>query len=126
MDTRITKAEAALLLPAATLVSPRVAEVEAIRLSAIAARDAALAAALLGAVRAVGRFAGSLGRSILAFPARIETYHALRGLTDRQLRDIGMTRFDIGRVFDPTFAPRPANDPGQRPAPAEAPAPRAA
>lgn len=126
MDTRITKAEAALLLPAATLTSARFAEIEALRLNAVAARDAALVAGLLGALRATGRFMASLGRSVLAFPARIETYKALSNLSDRQLRDIGMTRFDIGRVFDPGFAPRPANDPGQAPVPTTAPAPRAA
>jgi uncharacterized protein YjiS (DUF1127 family) len=110
MDARITKAEAALLLPATTLPSPRIAEVERIRLAAIAARDKAVAEALLRAATGTWRFVVALAAAIRDFPARIETYRALRQLSDRELTDIGMTRFDIGRVFEPGYAPRPAND----------------
>jgi uncharacterized protein YjiS (DUF1127 family) len=117
MDARITKAEAALLLPAATLPSRRVTEAEALRLAAVAARDAAVAAGIRSAVAAFGRALVALARAVASFPARIETYNALRRLSDRELRDIGMTRHDIGRVFEPGFAPRPANDAGERPTP---------
>jgi uncharacterized protein YjiS (DUF1127 family) len=54
-------------------------------------------------------------RAIVTFPARAQTYQALRSLSDRELRDIGMTRFDIPRVFDPAFAPRAANDSARSP-----------
>lgn len=117
MDARITKAEAALLLPAATLPSRRMSEVEALRLAAIAARDAAIAAGIRRAARALGRGMAALLRAVAEFPARIATYNALRRLSDRELRDIGMTRYDIGRVFEPGFTPRPANDAGERPTP---------
>ncbi len=113
MDARITKAEAALLLPATTLPSRRMAEVEAIRLAAVAARDEAIAAGFRRAGRAVLNAAEALLRALVTFPARIDTYRALRQLSDRELRDIGMTRFDIPRVFDPGFAPA-ANDTARR------------
>lgn len=110
MDARITKAEAALLLPATTIPSRRQAEVEALRLAAIAARDEAIAAGFRRAARGVLAAAEGVVRALLTFPARLRTYQALRGLSDRELRDIGMTRFDIPRVFDAAFVPRPAND----------------
>lgn len=110
MDARFTKAEAALLLPAITAASRRQTDAEAIRLAAVAARDEAVAAWILGGLRKAIRLVTSL-------PARIATYNALHGLSDRELRDIGMTRFDIGRVFEPNFNPRPANDAGQQPSP---------
>lgn len=116
MDTAITKAEAALLLPATVISSRRMAEVERVRLAAIAARDAAIAEGFRRTFRAAGRMLEALVRAVRTFPARAETYNALRQLSDRELQDIGMTRFDIGRVFEPNFNPRPANDAGQRPA----------
>lgn len=113
MDARITKAEAALLLPATTLPSRRMAEVEAIRLAAVAARDEAIAAGFRRFGRAILNGAEALLRALVTFPARIDTYRALRQLSDRELRDIGMTRFDIPRVFEPGFAPA-ANDTARR------------
>jgi uncharacterized protein YjiS (DUF1127 family) len=110
MDARITKAEAALLLPASLPASRRLAEVEAIRLAAIAARDEAIADGFRRAGRAVLNAAEALVRAVVTFPARIDTYRALRRLSDRELRDIGMTRLDIPRVFEPGFAARAAND----------------
>ncbi|BDG71095.1 DUF1127 domain-containing protein [Roseomonas fluvialis] len=115
MDARITKAEAALLLPATTIPSRRLAEVEAIRLAAIAARDEAVADGVRRAGQAMLNAAEALVRALVTFPARIDTYRALRRLSDRELRDIGMTRFDIPRVFDPSFATRAANDSPQAP-----------
>jgi uncharacterized protein YjiS (DUF1127 family) len=113
MDSRITKAEAALLLPATLPPSRRQAEIEALRLAAITARDEAIAEAFRRAGRATLGAAEALLRALVTFPARLQTYKALRGLSDRELRDIGMTRFDIPRVFDPGFAARPANDAGR-------------
>jgi uncharacterized protein YjiS (DUF1127 family) len=109
MDDRFTKAEAALLLPAIAAASRRETDAEAIRLAAVAARDEAVARWVLGGLR---RALGFLAR----LPARIATYNALSALSDRELRDIGMTRFDIGRVFEADHNPRPANDAGERPA----------
>lgn len=117
MDARITKAEAALLLPNATIPSRRMAEVEAIRLAAVAARDAAIADGIRRAARGVFRFVVALGQAVRAYPTRISTYRALRSLSDRELNDIGMTRFDIGRVLAADITPRPANDAGERPTP---------
>lgn len=114
MDARFTKDEAALLLPATTLSARRQAEIEAIRLAAIAARDAAVAQAFRRALRGIARAIRVAAAAVLAFPQRLATYQALSRLSDRELRDIGMTRFDLSRVFDPTFDPRPANDDGQR------------
>ena len=110
MDDRFTKAEAALLLPGTAAASRRETDAEAIRLAAVAARDEAVAAWILGGLRSAVRMVASL-------PQRVATYNARRSLSDRELRDIGMTRFDIGRVFEPSFNPRPANDAGQRPSP---------
>ncbi len=117
MDARITKAEAALLLPAAAPVSRRMAEVEALRLAAIATRDEAIANATRSAIRTIGRGIVALLRALATFPERLATFQALNALTDRELRDIGMTRYDVSRIFEPGFTPRPANDVGERPAP---------
>lgn len=114
MDPRFTKDEVALLLPSSTPSSRRQAEIEAIRLAAIAARDAAIAEGFRRALHALARGIRIAAEAVIAFPGRLATYKALRQLSDRELRDIGMTRFDISRVFDPTFEPRPANDAGQR------------
>jgi uncharacterized protein YjiS (DUF1127 family) len=108
MDARFTKAEAAFLLPAVTAPSRRETDAEALRLAAVAARDEAIAGWMLAGLQRAIRFVASL-------PSRIATYNALRALSDRELRDIGMNRFDIGRVFESGFNPRPANDAGQRP-----------
>lgn len=113
MDTFITKAEAALLLPETLPPSRRLKDAEAMRLAAIAARDAAV----VEKFRAVARLAGRCLGALRSLPARFSTYQALSTLSDRELRDIGMTRFDIGRVFDAGFDPRPANDSGERPTP---------
>jgi uncharacterized protein YjiS (DUF1127 family) len=105
-----TKAEAALLLPGTFAASRRQTEAEALRLAAVAARDEAIASWILGGLRRVVA-------AIAGLPHRLATYNALRALSDRELRDIGMTRFDIGRVFDADLNPRPANDAGERPSP---------
>ncbi len=117
MDARITKAEAALLLPATVNPARHVAEVEAVRLAAVAARNEAIATGLRAGARGIGRAVAFVARAVVTFPARLATYNALRRLSDRELRDIGMTRYDIGRVFEASFTQRPANDAGERPAP---------
>jgi len=109
MDTCITKAEAALLLPSTRCMT----EVEVLRLAAIAARSETLATVLYVALRGIA----ALLHAVAAFPQRLATYHALSALTDRELRDIGVSRTDIGRIFEPGFTLRPANDAGERPSP---------
>lgn len=84
--------------------APSSNDIARIRAEAVAARDAALAAMILGAFRAVGRALGTL----LTWPRRLATYESLRQMSDRQLADIGLTRGDIARVFEPGF-PKAAN-----------------
>lgn len=117
MDARNTKAEAALLLPGATAASRHEEQVQALLASAAAAREEAFSHAVLSGLQSVARGIGAVVRGVARLPARLETYNALRRLSDRELRDIGMTRFDIGRVFEPGFTPRPANDAGEKPSP---------
>ncbi len=45
-----------------------------------------------------------LGSAIAALRGRQAVFNELRSLTDRELADIGITRSDIYRVFDPAFA----------------------
>jgi uncharacterized protein YjiS (DUF1127 family) len=109
MDATITKAEAALLLPDAIPGARRLGPAAANPLAAIAVRDAAIADRLRHAGQAVLDGAAALARAILGYAARRQTDAALRALTDRELADIGLTRFDIGRMLDAGFAARPAN-----------------
>ncbi len=85
------------------------AQIAAIRAEAIHARDAAIAAGVKRAFVALGRTLAALGSAIVTWPERRATYESLRSLTDRELADIGLTRGDIARVFEPEFrAPRRA------------------
>lgn len=43
---------------------------------------------------------------IAALPRRRAVIDELRTLTDRELADIGLSRADVSRVFDPRFAGR--------------------
>lgn len=91
------------LFPATS--TPDAVAIQTIRAQALAARDAAIAAMLVGAARAVGRAVLAL----LSWPRRHATYESLRQMSDRQLADIGLTRGDIARVFEPGFRlPQPA------------------
>lgn len=84
--------------------TPGSAGVDALMAEAFQARDAAILAGLRRAFSA-------LWRAVTTWPARRMAYEQLRGLTDRELADIGLTRGDISLVFDPGYkAPaRPAN-----------------
>lgn len=105
MTTEITKAEAALLIP--TPPSRRQEEVEAIRLSAIRARDAAAIGAFGRIAQRAGAAVAHAVEALVSWPQRLATYESLARLTDRELADIGLTRGDIGHVFD---GDRGAND----------------
>ena len=85
MDARMTKAEAALLLPL-----PRNFAGEQMA----ALREASGRASRAAAWQALARVAGV----VLGWPARQRLRAELAGLTDRELTDIGLTRGDLGRV----------------------------
>ena len=80
-----------------------VTDAETIRLQAMQARDAAMAALLLRGVTSIGRALAAIGAALVTWPERRATYERLSRLSDRQLADIGLTRGDIARVFEPDF-----------------------
>jgi uncharacterized protein YjiS (DUF1127 family) len=87
------------------------AEVDALRAEAAAARDAAIAGLFTRAVKGIAQFFTAVGTALVTYPERRAAYDRLRTLTDRELADIGLTRGEIVRVFDPEFRvpARPAN-----------------
>lgn len=87
MDARMTKVEAALLLPL-----PRnlvIEQIEAVRQAASRANQAAL---MHGFAR--------LADAVLGWPARLRLRTELAALSTRELADIGLTRGDIERVVE--------------------------
>jgi uncharacterized protein YjiS (DUF1127 family) len=91
------------LFPAAPQ-APSVAEIDRIVAEATRARDAALAASLRRAFGRLGHALAAIGAALVSWPTRRATYEKLRRLSDRELADIGLTRGDIARVFEPDFA----------------------
>lgn len=104
--TRITPAEAALLMPQSSLHgAPRNAEaerIEAIIAEARHARDVAIAQRITGFFRV-------LSDALTAIRTRRETIQQLRALSDRELSDIGLTRHGIPAAAA-AVSPLPAND----------------
>lgn len=90
MDARMTKAEAALLLPSPK--TPVADRVEAIRLAAAAARDAAITSWL-------GRAFHRILDRVLDWQHRQLAMRELYALSDRELADIGLTRGDLPRIL---------------------------
>ncbi|MCX8133516.1 MAG: DUF1127 domain-containing protein [Roseococcus sp.] len=89
MNSRITPAEAALLMPLATARRPSEAQqIEAIIAEARRARDAALAERIAAFFRGLCDILATLRR-------RRETIEELRALSDRQLKDIGVAPGEI-------------------------------
>jgi uncharacterized protein YjiS (DUF1127 family) len=78
-------------------------DIQAIRLAAIRARDEAIAAGLRRFFSGIGRTIAAVATAVVTWPDRRRTYENLRGLTDRELADIGLTRGEISRVFEPEF-----------------------
>jgi len=115
MNARIIEEQVALFPHAATTRITRETELEAIRFAAIRARDEALAAGLRKLFTGIGHGLVAIARAARSWPERRRTYESLRALTDRELADIGMTRGDIARVFEPGFtAPTPKAANGNR------------
>ncbi|WP_237212805.1 DUF1127 domain-containing protein [Falsiroseomonas oryziterrae] len=83
--------------------APASAEIEAIRLAAVRSRDAAIADILQRAARRVGAVFSAVADALTSWPERRATYEKLKRLNDRELADIGLTRGDIARVFEPDF-----------------------
>ena len=104
-----------------TLPTPTRAGIDAIRIQAMQARDAALAGMLRRGIAALGQALASVGSALLTWPQRRAAYENLRRLNDRELADIGLTRGEAARVFEPDFTipARPANA-NQAPARAQA------
>jgi uncharacterized protein YjiS (DUF1127 family) len=72
----------------------------------------------IGLLRGIGRFLATLGTTLLEFPERRATFERLRALSDRELADIGLSRSDLARVFDPDFrVPAPPANANLRPLP---------
>lgn len=103
MDPRLSRAEG---LPLPLLPTTRADTVAAVRAEAARARDAAIANWLHRALSGIA----AVAMAVWAWPERRAAYERLRGYSDRQLADIGLTRGDLPRVFEPGFAPAPAND----------------
>lgn len=102
MDARLTERELSRLLPPANFRDAE--EREAIRHAAMAARDAAIAQGIRRAARAVVAALTAVAHAVANWPSKRRTYAELQSLTDRELADIGLSRGDLGRVFDPDFA----------------------
>ncbi|MCW8086925.1 DUF1127 domain-containing protein [Sabulicella glaciei] len=101
MNSRITSAEAALLMPAISQ-SPSARRVEVLLAEARRARDEEL-------MRRVAGFFRGFGRILAAIRHRHETVRQLRALSDRELADIGLNRSNIGAAAAQAV-PMPAND----------------
>ena len=101
--TRITPAEAALLMPFPTR-NAEAERIEAIVAEARQARNAAAGARIRG-------FFLALRSAVTALRNRRETIEQLRLLSDRELTDIGVTRGGIAAAAS-AAAPLPANDQG--------------
>jgi uncharacterized protein YjiS (DUF1127 family) len=108
MDARLTRAEAAYLLPLPA--TPELERARALRLASAEAHQA-------GLVRATGHALARLGDALFGWVRRARIRAELGSLNDRELADIGLTRGEIDRALDAAEpAPRPAQRPTQRPA----------
>jgi uncharacterized protein YjiS (DUF1127 family) len=94
----------------------------AIRAAAAATRDAEIARMVRGAAAAVVSAARWLFDTIADWQERNATYQRLRSMSDRELADIGLTRDQIARVFDPAVNEAPAAAPAAPAAPIPTPA----
>ncbi|HEY4254280.1 MAG TPA: DUF1127 domain-containing protein [Roseomonas sp.] len=104
MDARLTERELARLLRLPPANFRDAEEREAIRHAAVAARDAALVEGLRRTGRGIVAALNLVARTLVSWPVKRRTYAELLSLSDRELADIGLSRADVSRVFDPDFA----------------------
>lgn len=102
MNPRTTQEQIG-LFPASTAQTASAVEIDAIVAQAVRARDAAFAASLRRVFSGIGQALGAVGAALASWPTRRATYEKLRRLNDRELADIGLTRGDVARVFEPDF-----------------------
>ncbi|PZW45678.1 uncharacterized protein DUF1127 [Humitalea rosea] len=110
MDARTTQTDIAGM---ATIARPRDAVVaQDIQLAAARARDEAVSRGITEAFTSVGHALRALTTMMASIGARARAERELRGLTDRELADIGLTRGDIPAVLANDVAPaaRPGAD----------------
>jgi uncharacterized protein YjiS (DUF1127 family) len=93
-------------------------QIDAIRMAAMRARDEAIAAGMRKLFGGIGRALAAVATAVVTWPDRRRTYENLRGLTDRELADIGLTRGEISRVFEPEFRMNTRNAANSNAAPA--------
>ncbi len=107
MDARMPRDE--VKLDPTLTPSRRAMDIEEIRLAAIRARDEAIGRAIASAARWLWNAVREVVTFFATYRQRRALYDQLNGMSDRELRDIGLTRGDLARVFDPDFAaPQPA------------------
>lgn len=113
MNPRTTQEQIGLFPATTPAQAAAAAEMDVIMAQAVRARDAALAASLRRLFGTIGKALAAIGAALSTWPARRATYEKLRRLNDRELADIGLTRGDVARVFEPDFrlptAPANAN-----------------
>ena len=78
-------------------------ELASLRREAMRQRDEHVARLLERAFGGLAMALGVIGSTLLSWPRRRATYSHLRQLSDRELSDIGITRADIARVFEPDY-----------------------
>ncbi|MDB5316344.1 MAG: hypothetical protein JWO24_2188 [Rhodospirillales bacterium] len=101
MDARLTESELNSLRPSIGMRDA--AEREAIRVAATTEGDAQFVQKLGRGLRAGATAFATIARAVASFPAKRRAYSDLLALNSRELADIGLTRADIPRVFDPDF-----------------------
>lgn len=109
MDARLTQSELTALRPSIGMRDA--AERESLRLAATQAGDDVFANRLRQALRTGAAAVATLVHAVASFPAKRRAYSDLLALSSRELADIGLTRADIPRVFDPDFAVAKRNAP---------------
>ena len=103
MNPRTTQEQIGLFPATSPAQTAAAAEMDVIMAQAVRARDAALAASLRQLFGTIGKALAAIGTAIASWPTRRATYEKLRRLNDRELADIGLTRGDVARVFEPDF-----------------------
>ena len=103
MNPRTTQEQIGLFPATTPAQAASAAEIDAIVAQAVRTRDAAFAASLRRFFGAIGQAVAVIGAALASWPTRRATYEKLRRLNDRELADIGLTRGDVARVFEPHF-----------------------